>query len=132
MRRHPNVELMYIFGSAAKKRAKPKDTDIAVLLKKPCTGMAGLNYRMKLTDDLETIFTKPVDLVILNTAASFLRFQVTKYGSLLFERTARLNAHFRYRAISDYLNTKSLYDFFTQQTYKRHGVSYGRSRTHTS
>ena len=114
IKRHRNIELLYLFGSQAKRPGKKgRDIDIAVLLHSVPKGIAELDVRTELESDLRTFLNGPVDLVILNRAPVALRQQVLKYGSLLFERRQGMHKDFFLRTVTEYFDYVQMLKFFT-------------------
>lgn len=102
-RAQPAVELVVLFGSAAKGRARPRsDLDIAVLGDRPV--------------DLDALYlvlvprlgTDHLDLVDLSRAGPLLAFEVARHGRLLFERTPGAFRGFQALASRRYCDTAKL------------------------
>lgn len=113
LRRHLEIELAYLFGSAAKGKKAPQDVDVAILLSKPLKVTQKLNYIVKLCTELEK--TSPAytfDITILNTADPLLAFQVIQHGKLLVERHKKADRDFKVRTMTRYHDAKPLHDFF--------------------
>jgi hypothetical protein len=51
-----------------------------------------------------------VDIVILNTAPVFLKYQVIKTGKILFDRNRKLRVGFTEKTINEYLDFKPILD----------------------
>ena len=101
----PALELIVLFGSAAKGRARREsDLDVAVR----CDGAA----------DLDAIFvalapafrTSRLDLVDLRRAGPLLAFEVARSGKVLFERSPASFRSFQSIASRRYADTKKLRD----------------------
>ncbi len=82
----------YLFGSAVTGRMRAtSDVDLAVLARReheidfPFLAFAAL---------LERECEHPIDLVLLNRAGELLKFQVRRYGRLIFERDATKRKEF--------------------------------------
>lgn len=120
LRRHPEIELAYLFGSAAKGKKVPRDVDIAILLIKPLKVTQKLGYVVKLCTELEKVapsFT--YDITILNAADPLLAFQVIQNGQLLIERHKRADSHFKVLTMTRYHDAKPLHDFFYKRAMER-------------
>lgn len=116
LRRHPEIELVYLFGSAAKGKKTPRDIDVAVLLSKPLKVTQKLSYIVKLSTELAKMSpAHTFDITILNTADPLLAFQVIQHGKLLLERRKKMDSDFKVRTMTRYHDAKPLHDFF----YKR-------------
>lgn len=84
----------YLFGSVARDNARPdSDVDVGVLfLERPEPTLEGQPYDM--ADALERVLGRPVDVVVLNTAAADLRMRVLRDGHLVFEGDAAARVRF--------------------------------------
>lgn len=120
LRRHSEIELAYLFGSAAKGKKVPQDVDIAILLTKPLKVTQKLSYIVKLCTELQK--TSPAhtfDITILNTADPLLAFQVIQHGQLLLERHKKADSDFKVRTMTRYHDAKPLHDFFYKRAMER-------------
>jgi len=115
------VSALYIFGSFGKgKKTNESDIDIAVLIDES---------KLKRKDDVllrekyyaasPTFSMRPVDIVILNTAPPFLKYQVLKTGRILFDRNRRLRIRFTEKAITEYLDYKPIEDIYLKAVARR-------------
>ena len=96
---------VYLFGSQARGRVNTySDIDIAVLFEPNLTQEERTERRLSLMDNLSSILDKDVDVVVLNEASSFLRFQVIKEGRRIYERSDRSEHSFEARAIVEYFD----------------------------
>jgi predicted nucleotidyltransferase len=102
-RLEPGIELIVLFGSAARGRARPRsDLDIAVRGDGPV--------------DLDALYlvlaprlaTDRLDLVDLRTAGSVLAFEVARHGQPLFERVPGAFRSFQSLASRRYGDTAKL------------------------
>lgn len=100
-----NVLCVYLFGSVATgKRNKFSDVDIAVFFD---AGFPQEEYTQKclsIMDDLSRILNRDIDVVALNVASSFLKYQIIKNGSRIYERSDRSEHSFEARAIVEYFD----------------------------
>lgn len=120
LRRHPEIELAYLFGSAAKGKKVPRDVDVAILLSKPLKVTQKLGYIVKLCTELEK--THPAhtfDITILNSADPLLAFQVIQHGKLLVERHKKADTNFKVQTMTRYHDAKPLHDFFYKRAMER-------------
>jgi len=106
------VSALYIFGSAANnKETSESDIDIAVLIndrkkgKKTCESLKKTYYSASPRFSLRTI-----DIVVLNTAPTFLKHRIIKTGKIVFDRNRRLRVRFVANAIIEYLDYKPIED----------------------
>ena len=76
------IKLIYIFGSYAKGENRAgSDLDIAIYFDNEVDGFVKLD----ILDELVGIFNREdIDLVILNNVDEVLKFQVIKYGKLVY------------------------------------------------
>ncbi len=89
---YPAILSVYLFGSQSTGKAKPKsDLDLAVLLQ---PGREDDFPVLELAVSLEKALGLRVDLVILNRAGELLKYQVRRYGRLLYDRDPRLRKQF--------------------------------------
>lgn len=98
-----DILVAYLFGSMAKGAAgRLSDVDIAVLTSKdrPLT----LDDRLCLMGKLADILRREVDVVALNEAPPLLRFEVIRWGKVLYCRDEAERIAFEERAIDDYLD----------------------------
>lgn len=92
----------YLFGSNASGRARNgSDVDVAVLLSPRRAGEA-FEFRLRYAADLEDLLGRRVDVVVLNQADPFLRFQVYSKGKLLFVRNRRKALEFQLYSMNEY------------------------------
>jgi predicted nucleotidyltransferase len=106
------VSALYVFGSSAKNRkTRESDIDIAVMIDE--SGLKKINFERfrKIYYEASPGFSvRPVDIVILNAAPPFLKYQVLKTGRVLFDKRRKLRARFTERAITEYLDYKPIED----------------------
>jgi len=112
--RRDDVRLCYVFGSVASRRARESsDIDVAVLF----AGEPAAATLDRLTEDLEDVTGRSVDLVDLATASPLLAHQVISTGSCLVCRDRSERSAFETRTILRYLDTAHLRNI--QHTYLR-------------
>lgn len=97
-----DVSLLYIFGSFARETNRPdSDIDMAVLL----NGEIGVYTQLNILGSLVDIFKREdIDLVILNNVNEVLRFQVIKYGKVLYMESLYTKVMFEARTMSEYMD----------------------------
>lgn len=99
------VICVYLFGSTAKgKENKFSDVDIAVLFNADTCKETYTQRRLDIMDKLSRILDKDVDVVLLNEAASFLKFHIIKEGIRIYERADRADHGFEAKTIVEYLD----------------------------
>jgi uncharacterized protein len=111
----------YLFGSTAKGTAGRKsDVDLAVFLDPAVTiDEEGYGYLSVLTEELSALLGTRVDVVILNTAKTVLKYQVLKSGILLFTKSNETRRTFHERTIREYLDFKPALKVQRQYLHKR-------------
>lgn len=68
--------------------------------------------QLAVADEAERIFGRRADVVALNNASPFLKFQVLKEGELIYEKWPGIDSALRFRTMTDYFESKRLQDFF--------------------
>lgn len=102
---HKDVVCAYIFGSFAKHTQNfYSDLDIAILLSSNIDEKEYIDRRIVIMDELSCILNLEIDVVILNTANTFLKYQVFKYGKRIYERMDRVGRAFEARAFLEYID----------------------------
>lgn len=100
-----NVVCVYLFGSAAaEKENKFSDVDIGVIFSGDISREQYSQMSLSIMDDLSRILDKDVDVVVLNQAAAFLKFQIIKSGLRIYEQQHRKSRDFEARAIIEYFD----------------------------
>ncbi len=106
----PEIIFAYLFGSvAAEKSNHLSDIDLAVYLDPTYRHREqGYGYQCELIAELSSLLSAPVDVVILNTASTVLKYQVIKSGILIFSRSNKARREFHEKAVRNYLDFKPL------------------------
>lgn len=109
-----DVILSYLFGSYIKGNfSKLSDIDIAVLLKREidCENYLKikLDLSVKLSEILRDLKTE-IDIVILNESSITLKYQVIKYGEVIYKLDEKTRVNFETTVVDYYLDTKPLRD----------------------
>jgi uncharacterized protein len=99
----PCVELVVLFGSVARGRARP-DSDLDVAVR--CVGPADLDALYLLL--APRLANSLLDLVDLRCTGSLLAFQVARHGRLLYERNPGAFRSFQSLASRRYCDTDKL------------------------
>ncbi|MCX7694805.1 MAG: nucleotidyltransferase domain-containing protein [Caloramator sp.] len=96
-----DIKLVYIFGSYAKgTNTKNSDLDIAFLL-----GQYNFYDKLNLISELVGIFNRDdIDVVILNDANSILKFQVIKYGKIVYMASEYEKVIFESKTMDEYMD----------------------------
>lgn len=107
------VVLAYLFGSQARGRTHHfSDVDVGVLLDKSIAQNDYFSKTIKLMGELSRLFHRErVDVVILNRAKPFLRYQVVFGGKLLFEKGAATRVFYENQTMKEYHDTKHILQF---------------------
>jgi len=107
LRGEKRVSVAYLFGSYAKKtRTADSDIDIAVLLSETPKKM--LECYLHLVNELSKILGNEVDLIILNASPPVLKYQVIKYGKIVYSKDEGTRIAFEARAQSEYLDFRRI------------------------
>jgi predicted nucleotidyltransferase len=128
------VQIAYLFGSQAQGRAGERsDMDVAIRV----SGSPSLEECDALRTEWEEALSEllgrnDVDVVVLNGADLFLRYQVIKQGQVLFEREPGLALENWRRTFKEYVDVKPLWDRFTRLIRQsiQEGKPGGRYRGH--
>jgi uncharacterized protein len=82
--REEKVIATYLFGSSITGQIRSAgDIDVALLLE---SGQEGQFPLMAFIASLERELKKPVDVILLNRSGEVVKYQVRKYGRLIFQR----------------------------------------------
>lgn len=115
------VSALFVFGSIAKERQMPEsDIDIAVLVDERKLGGRSFEKLKRQYYAASPYFSmRAVDIVVLNTAGTFLKYQILKNGHVLFDRNRRLRVRFAARALTEYLDFKYNMDIMLKGVTRR-------------
>ncbi len=100
------IDAAYIFGSMSKGTEKRNsDVDVAIL-----TNNVDLDFELKLkiSDDLEALCGRQIDLIVLSEASCILQYQVIKYGELILVNNKAALSMFKVRTSQEYIDLKQL------------------------
>jgi predicted nucleotidyltransferase len=130
-RERPEVDAVYLFGSAAAGTAGPlSDLDIAVLLSRSGLVQAAADpgYSASLVADLtRRLGTDRVDLVLLHEAPPLLAHRVIRGGRAIYIGNEQALHAFQFRAIQRHLDTKRLRESQASAlTARLHAGGFGR------
>ena len=99
------VSCAYLFGSAAcGKENAYSDVDIAILYDDTVSFSEYTDRQIALIVELSQLLDRNVDIVILNRAAPYLKFQAIKEGVRIYENPARQGRAFEARSIVEYFD----------------------------
>lgn len=95
----------YLFGSiAADKDNLYSDVDIAVLYGDSVAPSEYTDKQIDLSVELSRLLDRNVDIIILNNAGPYLKFQVIKGGIRVYEEPKRNNRAFEARSMLEYFD----------------------------
>ncbi|KXG78384.1 hypothetical protein AN618_04500 [Fervidicola ferrireducens] len=111
-----NVPFAYLFGSYAREKQKESsDIDIAVYL----SGTPQDEFfkcKLEFKTELEEIFKKPVDVVIMNSAPPLLNHEIFKDGVLIKNADPSLLSDFRRKNFYFYLDQMYIINTYLKST----------------
>ncbi|MGI6469735.1 MAG: nucleotidyltransferase domain-containing protein [Syntrophomonadaceae bacterium] len=97
------IELAYLFGSYARGTENSQsDIDIALLFKHQYTNYEELLIRGQIIDKGMSVFSRPVDVVSLNSAPPLLKYEVVVNSVIL--KDSELRSSFESLAIREYFD----------------------------
>ncbi len=110
------VSTLYLFGSAARGRAiKDSDIDIAVLINARLSKRKNFDHLKSDYYNASPSFSlRPVDIVILNTASTYLKHRILKTGEILFDMNRKLRVDFTTKAIIEYIDFRPIEGIFNK------------------
>ena len=111
------IKLIYIFGSYAKgENRADSDLDIAMYFDREVDGFVKLD----ILDELVGIFNREdIDLVILNNVDEVLKFQVIKYGKLVYMEDLVTKVTFESKVMSEYMDMEYFREVRNKYSHKR-------------
>jgi len=122
-KKHPEIEVAYIFGSVAQGKENPlSDIDIAIIINPQQINEKMYRYGYKaevLSDLIKLLKTNNVDLVILNEADILLRHRVLYFGKLIYSKNEKKRIEFQVDTINKYNDFKQLIKLRSTTRYKR-------------
>ena len=116
----PDVLCAYIFGSAARgKETAHSDVDIAVLFNDSVSSSEYTERQISLFVDLSELLCVNVDIIVLNQATPYLRFQVIQSGVKVYENPKRKDRAFEARSIVEFFDFLPLKNLLESSVLKR-------------
>lgn len=110
-----DIDCVYLFGSFAKHKENDfSDIDLAVLFKKDISAELHTDKCLIIMNDLSRLLDNNIDVVVLNTASSFLKFHILKSGKLMYEDPKRENHIFEARSIVEYFDFQPFRKLITE------------------
>lgn len=117
---HDELIAVYLFGSVAEGKAHAlSDIDVAVLFDEHLSLDQIFQYTLAVGTALEAALHTSVDVVPLNRAAPFLRFQIIKTGKLVLERDRTQRCLFQMSAMNAYYDAKPYLDYQRDEAIRR-------------
>lgn len=130
--KHKEVLLVYLFGSQATGKTTPmSDVDIAILFGESLDSAARFQLRLDLIGKISAILSRDdVDVADLNASSIVLRYQVVKYGKLLYCADTLVKNAFFASTLREYLDTIPMREFYRRKLIevRKKGISGGRSQ----
>ncbi|HHW70829.1 MAG TPA: nucleotidyltransferase domain-containing protein [Clostridiales bacterium] len=111
------IKLIYIFGSYAKgENRADSDLDIAMYFDSEVDGF----IKLDILDELVGIFNREdIDLVILNNVDEVLKFQVIKYGKVVYMEDLVTKVTFESRVMREYMDMEYFREVRNKYSHKR-------------
>ena len=107
LKRYPAVRSAYVFGSTAIGRQHQlSDVDIGLRIDDRLSAEGAFDLKLKLAEELETLFGSRVDVVILNTASLQMIHQAISGGRLLYATEPDAERDFYIRKRKAYFDFK--------------------------
>lgn len=115
----PAAVAVYVFGSVARGSDRPgSDVDVAVLVDElPSSTLMG--PQLSIEGRLEQGLGRPVDLIILNTAAADLVHRVLRDGDLVLERDRGRRIRFEVAKRNEYFDLQPVRDAYRRMIVQR-------------
>lgn len=101
----PEVLCAYIFGSVAKEKEHSySDIDIAVLYDDAVSSSQYADEGINLSVELSQLLAKNADIITLNRASPYLKFQIIREGVRIYESPRRKDRTFEAHSIIEYFD----------------------------
>lgn len=115
-----DLAAIYLFGSVAEGKAHAlSDIDVAVLFCADLSADQIFQRTLAIGTILEEALHTTVDVIPLNRATPFLRFQIIKNGKLILERDRTQRCLFQMRAMNAYYDAKPYLDYQRSEAIRR-------------
>ncbi|HSU39694.1 MAG TPA: nucleotidyltransferase domain-containing protein [Polyangiaceae bacterium] len=104
LRRVPGLSAAYLFGSFGRGEARPdSDVDLALLYARPPASTLR-DQPFLLAAELESLFGRSVDVIVLNTAPADLVHRILRDGRLIVQTNPSARIAFEVRARNEYFD----------------------------
>jgi len=114
--KHNNIIFAYIFGSYVQDKARAdSDVDIAIYLDTAMDVETYLEIKVRLAE----VCKREVDLIILNEATPFLRYEVYRNNILLFSRDKACETQYIVKTLFEYSDMKKYLNLCYNETIRR-------------
>lgn len=115
LQQEEGVLFCYLFGSQATGTSISKsDIDIGLFFDKHQVDDF-FEKRLELIGEISKLLKKDTDIVVLNTASSFLKYVVLKEGKIIFERSQDKRVDFELKTLNDYFDFKPVLEKYNQR-----------------
>jgi predicted nucleotidyltransferase len=104
----------YLFGSASRSAAAPRDLDLAVILSQSFE--PDRFYEFTLAEELEKASGSkiPVDLKIMNRSPLYFQFKILREGRLVFNRDNAQRGRYEVGVMMRYYDFKPFLDYYNR------------------
>lgn len=113
---YENIIFAYIFGSLVTGNFRnDSDIDLAIFINDEISSAEYMEIKMRLTE----VSKREIDLIILNSATTLLKFEVYRKHVLLFTRDRNKESEFKIKTLFEYNDMKKYIDLSYKNTIKR-------------
>jgi predicted nucleotidyltransferase len=110
LKKFKKVAAIILFGSHAKKKAKPlSDIDIAIITKNP---------DKKIEAEVASFSSNILDVVNFHKLPLYIQFEVLKHGKTLFVRDKRYFSTIQRKVLREYLEMSDFYERMSRRILK--------------
>jgi predicted nucleotidyltransferase len=116
------VAIVYLFGSKATGTALPlSDIDIGIVFKNPASERESRTLYHMLYQLFSAVYPRSkLDIVFLQAAPLSLQYSAIREGKIIFEENPGHTADYEQRVINQYLDFRTVLDFFDRVTMERY------------
>ena len=110
LKKFKKVVAIILFGSYAKKEAKPlSDVDIAIITKNPDKNIEA---------EIASFSSKMFDVVNFHKLPLYIQFEVLKHGKVLFVRDEKYLSNLKRKVLREYLEMSDFYERMSRRILK--------------